>query len=412
MTPAAPTVRCLKTFNRLLAGSLTILLSSCASLKAPKTLFITYKIDAKDFRTVTSQIRSFLNKYTEAFQRSNPDVNVVLINYKSKNFYDQITRDTSLNLGPDLVITEQDSAPKLFARDLITTLPSQQYFNAIYSQRIQSVAKTKAGYLFAPWLISTQIACFNKTKINDPPSTIQELEELGASGKRIGLAANLFELIWTAGTQGAISEFSSLGRGITTNQAYPGIQAWLQWLQQAALYKNISFHEDGKELSLKLQNNELDWITCWGGLFEDLKKTMGNNLGVAALPNGSRSKAFPPPIFYGFSLGENSSQSQRTTALKFIKSNVNIVAQRKIQLDDLGFLAANQNVSIPPEISKIQSAINTSYNKQWQSYSKEEPGLQSYGERYGDPSKTIADLIDCSLDVDEALKILTTPQTN
>ena len=91
---------------------------------------------------------------------------------------------------------------------------------------------------------------------------------------------------------------------------------------------------------------------------------------------------------------------------------MNIVAQRKIQLDDLGFLAANQNVSIPPEISKIQSAINTSYNKQWQSYSKEEPGLQSYAERYGDPSKTIADVIDGSLDVDEALKILTTPQTN
>ena len=52
-------------------------------------------------------------------------------------------------------------------------------------------------------------------------NTIQELEELSASGKRFGLAANLFELRWTAGTQGAISEFSALGRGITTNQAYP-----------------------------------------------------------------------------------------------------------------------------------------------------------------------------------------------
>ena len=413
MNPAAPTVRCLKTFNRLLAGSLAILLSSCASLKAPRTLFITNAIDEEDFRAETTQIRSLLNKYTEAFQRSNPDVNVVFINYKSKNFYDQVARDSSLNLGPDLVITNQFSAPELLARDLIMTLPSQQDFDAIYNQPIQSVAKTKAGYLLAPWLISTQIACFNKTKIKDHPSTIQKLEELGASGKRIGLAANLFDLIWTAGTQGAISEFSALGRGITTNQAYPGIQAWLQWLQRAALYKNISFHENFRELSLKLKNNQLDWITCWGGAaLEDLKKTMGNKLGVAALPNGISSKAYPTQVFYGFSLGKDSSQSQRTMALKFIKSNVNVIAQRKIQLDDLGLLAANQNVSIPPEISKIQSAINTSYNKQWQSYSKEEPGLQSYGERYGDQSKTIADLIDGSLDVDEALKILTTPQTN
>ena len=139
---------------------------------------------------------------------------------------------------------------------------------------------------------------------------------------------------------------------------------------------------------------------------------MGNNLGIAALPNGTMSKAFPRYLIYGFALGKNSSRTQRKTAIKYIKTLVNVIAQRKIQLDDLGLLAANQNVSIPPEISKIQSAINTSYNKQWQSYSKEEPGLQSYGERYGDQSKTIADLIDGSLDVDEALKILTTPQTN
>lgn len=413
MNPAAPTVRCLKTFNRLLAGSLAILLSSCASLKAPRTLFITYAIAEEDFRAETTQIRSLLNKYTEAFQRSNPDVNVAFINYKSKNFYDQVARDSSLNLGPDLVITDQFSAPELLARDLIMTLPSQQDFDAIYNLPIQSVAKTKAGYLFAPWLINTQIACFNKTKIKDPPSTIQELEELSASGKRFGLATNPFELFWTAGTQGAISEFSSLGRGITSNQAYPGIQAWLQWLQRAALYKNISFHKSFRELSLKLKNNELDWIPCWGGIaLENLKKTMGNNLGVTALPNGSSSKALPTQMLFGFSLGKNSSPSQRAMALKFIRTNVNTVAQRKLQLDDSGFLAANQNVSIPPESSKIQSAINTSYNKQRHSYSNEAPGLKSYVERYGDPSKTLTDVIDGSLDVDEALKILTTLKTN
>ena len=99
MNTAALTVRYLKTFNRLIVGSLIVLLSSCASLKAPKTLFITYGIDEQEFRAEITQIRSFLNKYTEAFQRSNPGVNVVFINYKSKNLYDQITKDSSLNLG-------------------------------------------------------------------------------------------------------------------------------------------------------------------------------------------------------------------------------------------------------------------------------------------------------------------------
>lgn len=424
MNPAAPTVRWLNIFNTLAAGSLITLLSSCASLKAPKTLFITLGIEEKDFKTDTAQIRSFLDKYTETFQRSNPDVNVVYINYKSKNFYDQVAKDTSLNLGPDLVITEQASARELFARGLITTLPNQQYFDAIYSPRTQSVAKTKAGYLFAPWLITTQLACFNKTKVKNPPSTIEELEELSASGIRIGLVSNVKDLIWTAGTQGAIPELSSLGSAMTTHQAYPGIQAWLQWLQRAALYQNISFHESSRELSLKLKNHDLDWTTCWGGIaLEDLKKTMGNNLGVTALPNGSSSKALPVHTHYGFSLGKNSSPSQRAMALKFIRTNVNTVAQRKLQLDDLGFLAANQNVSIPPESSKSLTAVNTSYNEQASDYTKEWPGIVSwlfpeardskkYGKRFLQINNTFRDLTNGYLTVEEAFKTTITNPTN
>ena len=304
MNPAAPTVRCLNTFNRLLAGSLAILLSSCASLKAPRTLFITYAIDEEDFRAETTQIRSLLNKYTEAFQRSNPDVNVVFINYKSKNFYDQVARDSSLNLGPDLVITNQFSAPELLARDLIMTLPSQQDFDAIYSQRIQSRARTKAGYLFAPWLINTQIACFNKTKIKDPPSTIQELEELSASGKE----SDWQPIFLSSDGQRARRERSQNSAHLEEDynkSSIPRHPGMASMATTGCLYKNISFHENFRELSLKLKNNELDWITCWGGTaLEDLKKTMGNKLGVAALPNGRSSKAFPPQVFYGFSLGK------------------------------------------------------------------------------------------------------------
>ena len=420
---AAPAVRMLKIFNRVAAGSLAILLSSCASLKAPKTLFITLGIEEDNFKAEKTQIQSLINTYTESFQRSNPDVNVVYINYKSKNVLSQIAKDSSLNLGPDLVITDHATAAELLARGLITTLPNQQALDSITSQRIQLVAKRNGEYMFAPWMIITQIACFNKTKIKDPPSTIQELEKLSAGGRRIGLESNPYGIIWTAGTQGAIAELSSLGSAITNNQAYPGIQAWLQWLERAALYQNISFHQNSKELSKKLKNNELDWITCWGGAeLQDLKKTMGNNLGVAALPNGSSSKAFPNQLFVGFSLGEDSSPSQRTMALKFIEANVNTVAQRKIQLGDLGLLAANKDVSIRPENSKTLAAINTSFNEQAIVYTQERPGIMRWlgldpqgskddGKRFMQITIALRDLTNGYLSVEEAFKTITTTPT-
>ena len=413
----------LKTFNTVAAGSLAILLTSCASIKAPKTLFITLGIDEKNFRGDLAQTRIILDKFFEKFNHSNPDANIVYINYKSKNLIKQIERDNSIHLGPDVVITPQYLAEELLARNLTTSLSNKQYFDSIYSSRIQADAKINNEYSFAPYLISTQIACFNSTTIKKSPSSIEELEKLSASGKKMGLSSQPYDLIWTAGTQGAISELSSLGSQSVSGSTYPAIQKWLEWIETAALSQNMSFHRNSRDLAEKLKNNELDWVTCYGEQLENLKKTMGNSLGVSALPNGATSKAFPTHITYGFSLGKNSSQTQRDMAMKFIMANVNTIAQRKLELDNTGFLAANQNVFIPAESSKILNALNTSFHKQRKNYAKEWPGiirwflpesenLEQRGQRYGQLRRTLTDFTNGYIDNTEALKIITTPQTN
>ena len=404
-------MRWLKTFNRVAAGSAAILLSGCTAIRAPKTLFITFGASRESFETDTKQIRSFLNTYSEAFQRSNPDTRIVYISYPKRHFFEQIEKDRRLNLGPDLIIIDNNYASELMARNLTIKLPRQKYFDSIYSPRIQAIAKTNSGYTFAPWLINTQIACFNRTKIEISPTTVQELEALSASGKKIGLASNSTELAWTAGTQGAISEFSSLGSTTTARKNNPAIKKWLQWLQRAALYQNISFHKDARELAIKLKRNELDWIPCWGIQLKDLETTLGHSLGIAALPNGAVAKAFPGFVSYGFALGKNSSPTQRAMAMKFIQTDVNEIAQRKLQLDNVGYLAANKNVSVPPESSRTLAALNTSFNEQRKSYQKNQNGLKLYEQKFPQLNKTLEDLINGYLDVNEALKLITTPHT-
>ena len=205
---------------------MAILLSGCTAIKAPKTLFITFGAQREFYESDTEQTRIFLNTYTEAFQNSNPDTRVVFISYPNNKFFNQLTGDDRLNLGPDLIITTKYSARESLRRNLTRTLPDQNYFDSIYSPRIQSEAKTNSGYTFAPWLIDTQIACFDKTEIETSPETMEELEALSASGKNIGLASNSLPLIWTAGTQGAISELSSLGTIRPGKARYPAIKKW------------------------------------------------------------------------------------------------------------------------------------------------------------------------------------------
>ena len=346
------------------AGSLAILLTSCTNIKAPKTLFITLGAQEEYFSDDIEGARSFLSTYTKAFQNSNPDISIVYITYPSRQLFNQIAKDTKLNLGPDLMITRQYEAKELLSRNLTSSLENKQYFDSIYNTRIQSIATANGAYGFAPWFIDTQISCFDNTKIKTSPNTIKELETLSANGIKIGLASNPYELLWSAGSLGAISELSSLGTGSSSDQPFPGIEKWLKWLEKAALYQNISFHKDSRELATKLKDKELDWVTCWGGQLGELKQAMGNRLGVAALPNGAMSKALPAFSIFGFSLGKNSSTTQQKMAMKFIRTSINPVAQRKLQLDNIGWLAANKNVSIPPESSKELAALNSSFNEQ------------------------------------------------
>lgn len=156
----------------------------CSSPSAPHRSF---------FESDTEQIRSFFNTYTEAFQRSNPDTSVVFISYPNSQFFNQIKSYDRLNLGPDLIITEPLSATELLTRNLISELPDQKYLDSIYNPRIQTEAKSTSGYMFAPWIINTQIACFDKTKIETSPKTTEDLEALSASGKK----SDLPQIFWT-----------------------------------------------------------------------------------------------------------------------------------------------------------------------------------------------------------------------
>ena len=416
----------LRTFCSAIAGGLTITLSSCSGFRVPNTLFITYGASDNDFKDERADVRLFMEKYTEAFQRSNPNTRIIYITYPNSEFSKQISLDSSLNLGPDLILVTGINgilSQNFLAENVITTLPDKEYFDAIYNSQIQYTAKDNGNYSFAPWVVNAQVACFNNTKIKRSPETVEDLEALSARGYKIGLSSSPGSLIWSAGTQGAIAEISSIGNQTTGGkQHHPAIQAWLEWVRKAALYQNILFEPD--DLLVKdFQDNKLDWITCWGSQIENLKSKMGTTLSIAALPNGDQSKASPPIVTYGFALGKNSSPTQRQMALKFIKTNVNTIAQRKLQLSDTGFLGANQKVSIPPESSKKLNALNTSVNEQNNAYSKEWPGVyrwfgfrkntQHNAEiRFQQLATAFSELTNGYLNVNEAMKTITSTTMN
>ena len=397
------------------AVAIPVLLTGCArSIQPPVTLFIAYGIGDTSFSKATkTRIESRIDEFTANFKRSNPEVQVVLSAYKSGRLQKEISDDSKLNLGPDLIISTESIVKGLYNKGLAEALPERINWDQLYDPLLKEIASYEGQYIAAPFLTFTQVACYNKTTVPNPPATIQELEKLTASGTRVGLSLEPSMLLWTAGSLGAIKEISALGLNQGKSTERKAIRSWLAWLRKAAFYQNISFFKSYLRKDASLMNNELDWISCEAGEIEKIRNKMGNNLGVSALPNGAQTTAFPWPYFISFGLGSNSSPKQRDAAIKYIQSSTNVIVQRQLMLRNADFLPTNKHVSIPISSSGTLQALNTSFNQQVRGYTEDWPGVlrflagpKNHPNRYQEVTSAIAELTSGYLKVDQALDIL------
>ena len=389
---------------------LPMLLSSCSSGRNPaKTLYIAHGIPDDDFtRSTKERLEKRIHLSTQLFLKTNPNTRVVTVAYKASKMKDQISEDSKLNLGPDLIIGIDYELLDLYQDSLISTFPNSSQWTQQYDEVIKDLSIVDDKLLFAPYGIHPQVSCYNNKAVKQPPKTIQNLVELGASGIRIGLATELADLFWTAGSTGAIPEISSLVNKKNQNEPHPKIKEWITWLRQAAYYQNISFYSRQSELANELAANNLDWITCNALQVREIKEIMGDQLSIATLPNGIQSKAFAWPFISAFGLGTDSSPAQRALALSYVKSNTNAVGQRQLMLQTEDFLPANKDVDIPNQSSQTLKAFNNSWNKQSLSYLKEWPMILQFirAQNYLTINTTLTELTSGIISVEEAVQNL------
>jgi hypothetical protein len=390
---------------------LTMLLTGCSSAnKQAHTLYIAYAIPDNEFtQAAKERIEKQISLRTQLFLRTNPNTRVVTVAYKGSQLQHQITEDSQLNLGPDLILAVDYQLRNLYQDSLISAFPNSSVWAQQYSDVLKILFTVDNKLAFAPYGIYPQVSCYNNKIIKQPPKTIQELVMLGASGVRIGLSTRADEVFWTAGSTGAIPEISSLLNKTNQNKPQPKIKEWITWLRQAALYQNISFYRQQSELVNELAANNIDWISCHSFDIVRLREEMGEQLSIATLPNGVQTKAFAWPIVQGYGLGTDSSPTQRELALSYVKANTNAVGQRRVMLSTEAYLPANKAVDIPNQSSQTLKANNDSWNEQSLSYLKQWPMIIQYLETksYLEVGKTLTELTSGNINVDDAVQALT-----
>ena len=323
-------------------------------------------VSISDSASISPAIRT---AYTEqikeirsGFRRIHPEIDFQISLYPESSFIDELKQRAESDLGPDLVITNTFLAQQLFEEGLThnqakdrdnqprrETLEQRSIISASPSRKVAS----------APFSIYPQLACFNKDNLNQAPTTITELIELSDSGKRIGLSTKLIQLIWSAGSNGALPAVTAaLTHQPLNPQQKSKLTDWLAWLQQANTSEGVHFLSNHSELRKALSVGDLDWISCNSSSITPLIQAMGDRLGLAALPNGTPYSASPINRQRVLALGNDSSAQQRTAALRFATYVKSPIVQQNLSRQSADFLPANPYVKQPQRNASAFEAMS------------------------------------------------------
>jgi maltose-binding protein MalE len=329
----------------------------------PTTIYLA--VGLREDSAITSQVQKSLRQRLARLQRSfqdiHPHVQLELLLFADDRLVEELRRRNRSGLGPDLLVVEADTARQL--ADLGLTRPVR--FPAAVSDQLEPallgrLARGEGKLAGLPWSLQPQVACFNRARMARSPTTLKELLQASAEGKRVGLGANLSNLAWTLGALGAIDSVGAvLAEGPVHPELRPQLHGWLQWIRNAELQQRISFLPSQDQLLQGLNAGELDWITCRSTHISALRTTMGPRLGVAPLPAGPGGEPSPISELRVFAFGRNSSPRQRRAAEALAAFTINPQVQRSFIVRTGEVLPVNRHVQVPVESSSELAALVT-----------------------------------------------------
>ena len=346
---------------RALALSSSVVLSGCAAGGLPSVVYLAggtnsdETIDAELLDDVGGRLRLL----EQRFRQINSNTSFQFSLYPENQIEAAVRRRSLGGLGPDLLFVNGDTALRLMQHRLVEPYPATAaQLNLFDPEAVKRLRAPNGQLAGLPVLIQAQLACFNRTAVQAAPTTLNELLANSARGKPSGLSINLYNLFWTAGSQGAIPAVNrALLREPITEQDHRDIERWLSWLQNASKQQGVSFYGTQQAVEADFMAGRLAWITCRSTAMLRLRRHLGPALGVSALPDGRYGQASPVNRLRVLALSTNSSAMGRRRALAFTKFAVNPLVQRDLTMGAQTVLPANRFVKVPVSSSTVLAAM-------------------------------------------------------
>jgi maltose-binding protein MalE len=308
-----------------------------------------------------------LEPLLRAFRRLQPRVDVQISLLKQDTLSETLEARSSRGLGPDLLLLRSPQAVALLEKGLINPLPTrdasvERLLRLVKPSDLKRVT-TSEGIAGLPVFNEFTLACYDRRRLQQPPTTLAELLAVAASGRSVGLAVDPTGLWWTAGALGAAEAMTTIVLGTaappatsaaataattaTAAKQREALVRWLTWLRQAVLQSRVEIASGPQELTQGLESGQLAWAPCFSPTLMRLDRTMGRHLGVATLPSGPEGPPSPYFTTRVWALGRDSTPEQRRLALQLAALSLDPLIQRQLMLLGHALLPANRFVPIP-----------------------------------------------------------------
>ena len=304
-------------------------------------------------REISLTFVSRFQQLAKGFRRLHPNLVVQLSLYPQDQLLRQVRKRSLSGLGPDLIVTTADGANALLHHHLTRPMPlSRDNASEIAPLLLHRVTSANGQISALPLALYTQLACFDRRRVPQPPTTVRQLLALSADGVRVGMALQLRDLFWTAGSLGAVPALLAAAEQRDPNpRERQGLLTWMQWLQSANIQRSVTFQAQQTELREGLSRGHFDWISCSSSDLPLLRSALGPHLGVSNLPRGEGGDATPVNVLRVMALGINSSGAQREMAIALSRYSLRPLVQRNMALESEVFLPVNRHVTMPVESS-------------------------------------------------------------
>ena len=328
--------------------ALAVISAGCSNWRPPVVIKVVRTVNSAE--SISSQDYERLREVTEDaidhIRSVDSSIRPQLTLSTQVNFVDEIADQTQSGFGPDLLITDSDTALELYRRKLTDPIKISPEDRSDTPSYLFDLVTAEDGQLVGrPVNQFVQLACFNKERLEVPPATLEEMEQESES-TNFGMALQLKDLFWSAEAFDAGEAMeAALAKRPPDPDRQSKVTQWLHWLESASYQQNIRFLNNQRSLRKALISGELDWITCWSSSLRELRDQMNDKLALAPLPKGPSTKLKAATKLQVWSLGRNSSRTQREKALVMIDFITKPWAQKTYALAGRNSLPVNRKAA-------------------------------------------------------------------